>query len=318
MEKLFTRKKTFAELTDFLNEKSKTAGLCYFRGRRRVGKSTCLESMSATYPKRFFYFMGRPDEKASQALLRCTKAWDSFVEEKVFGKFKSSELNWDLFFETVIHYGKGLKINICLAFDEIQWIAKERSSFLGALKEHWIKIEKIPQIRIIICGSSYKFFHQMTGGEEKLIRGLKTRSDIWLKPLTLPEIKTYYRPNFSDQELLLAYAFLGGIPYYWNQIHTELNFIQAINRACFIPTSIFLEEYAEMLNLEFQKNSMKNIILILEQIKGSGKTEAAIIQDAKLPQSTVGDLLTKLENYGLVFNKMPLFGKPRRLRSALS
>lgn len=311
---MIIRKKIFGELKKYLNERSNTAGFCYFRGRRRVGKSTCLENLSSSHPKIYFYFMGRPDEKASKTLVRCAKAWDQFTGKNLLSKYKTTELNWDLYFESLIQYGQTLTSNICLAFDEIQWIAKDQSGFLGALKQHWLKIEKIPYIKIIICGSSNKFFHKMTGGEEKLIRGLKTRSDIWLKPLSLKEVKEHYSPNFSDQELLLAYSFFGGIPYYWNQIPTELNFIQAINKMCFTPKSLFLEEYQEMLNLEFQANSIKNLALILEQIKGSGKTASAITQDARLPQSTVGDLLVKLENYSLIFTKEPLFAKPKEIQ----
>jgi hypothetical protein len=311
---MIIRKKIFHELKNYLNEHSNTAGFCYLRGRRRVGKSTCLESLSTTYPKIYFYFMGRPDEKASKTLVRCSKSWDQFTGNNLLSRYRTNELNWDLFFESIVQYGQTLTSNICLVFDEIQWIAKEQSGFLGAFKQHWIKIEKIPYLKIIICGSSNKFFHKMTGGEEKLIRGLKTRSDIWLKPLSLKEVKEYYKPNFSDQELLLAYSFFGGIPYYWNQIPSELNFIQAVNKVCFTPKSLFLEEYREMLNLEFQANSIKNLVLILEQIKGSGKTASAITQDARLPHSTVGDLLTKLENYSLVFTKKPLFGKPKEIQ----
>ncbi len=314
MNSLFVRKKTFSELKKYLDNKSSTASFCFFRGRRRVGKSTMLELFAQKNPETVFYFMGRLDEKASKTLVRFTKAWSEFCGESNLIKYKSSELNWDLFFEALYLFGKSLKSNTCLVLDEIQWIAKEQSGFLGALKEHWVKLERIPKLKFILCGSSNKFFNQMTGGEEKLIRGLKTRTDIWLKPLTLNEIKEFYKPNFNDQELLLAYMIFGGIPYYWNQIKTELNFIQAINSVCFIPNSLFLEEFKEMLNLEFQINSIKTLQSLLEVIGGTGKTASSIASDSKLSHSTVGDLLVKLENYKIISHKEPLFGKVKEIK----
>lgn len=305
------------EITQYALNDTPTAGFCYFRGRRRVGKSTCLELLTNNNKKNFFYFMGRPDERSHFALLRLIKSWEIFAGEEKLSRFKSSELSWDMFFDELNSYLGQQSEKLCLIFDEIQWIAKEKSGFLGALKQHWIQLERNSHLKILLCGSSNKFFYQMTGGEEKLIRGLKTRSDLWLHQLSLREVKKNYSPNFSIKELLLAYSFMGGIPYYWNQIDLDLNFIQSMNKSFFTPENIFLEEYLEMLNLEFQKNSIQNITLILKELNGSGKTSAAIAKDSRLSDSTVSDLLLKLENYRIIFSKQPLFAKTKIQRGSL-
>lgn len=302
------------ELIDFLGSQGAAAGFCYLRGRRRVGKSTLLTQFAREKPDRVFYFMGRLDESSMHSLKRCAKAWDGFTQQEHLTRLKASALTWDEVFHAIAAFGKKQTAPILLAFDEIQWIAREKSGFLGALKEHWIQLEPLENLRILLCGSSHKFFQQMTGGEEKLIRGLKTRADIWLLPLTLSEIKEHYRLPFSDEELLLSYTFFGGIPYYWNQLDPSLFFVQSINRACFISGSLFLEEYREMLNLEFQKNSIRTLTQILEHVRGNGVTAAHIIEKSRLAHSTVSDLLDKLENYNLVFRKSPLFSKPKQIQ----
>ncbi len=307
------RVSTLTELNAFLDSEGSTAGFCYLRGRRRVGKSTLLTQFEQSRPKNVFYFMGRLDENSAHTLQRCAKGWDQFTREENLTRLKAGALTWDEFFYAIAKFAKTQTTPILLAFDEIQWIAREKSGFLGALKEHWIHLEPLKQIKIILCGSSNKFFQQMTGGEEKLIRGLKTRADIWLPPLTLSEIKTHYNLPFSDEELLLAYMIFGGVPYYWNQIDSHLFFIQSINRTCFTSASLFLEEYMEMLNLEFQKNSIRTLTQILAQMKNNGVTAAHITEKARLAHSTVGDLLEKLENYNLVYRKTPLFAKPKEI-----
>lgn len=308
------RDSALRSLQSFLEHKSQTAGFCYLRGRRRVGKSTLLTQFEKTHPGQVFYFMGRLDEKSTQTLKRCAQTWDTFIGKLELGRLKTGHLSWDEYFKAVATYGEKSDRPILLAFDEIQWIAREKSGFLGALKEHWINLEPLTNIRIVLCGSSNKFFHQMTGGEEKLIRGLKTRSDIWLRPLNLFEIKSNYELKYTDEELLLAYMFFGGIPYYWNQLDPTLFFTQGINLACFTPSSIFLEEFSEMLSLEFQQNSIKTLSLIFTQFKGGGVTATQIAEKARLAPSTVGDLLEKLENYNLVSRKTPLFAKPKEIQ----
>lgn len=308
------RTSALRDLQSFLEQKNQTAGFCYLRGRRRVGKSTLLTQFEKAHPGQVFYFMGRLDEKSTQSLKRCAESWDSFTGKTELSRLKSGHLSWDEFFKAVTAFSSILNRPVLLAFDEIQWIAREKSGFLGALKEHWLNLEPMKNIRIVLCGSSNKFFHQMTGGEEKLIRGLKTRADIWLRPLNLSEIKSHYKLKYTDEELLLAYMFFGGIPYYWNQIEPTLFFTQGINRSCFTPSSIFLEEFSEMLSLEFQKNSIKTLSQIFSQFKGTGVTAAQIAEKARLAPSTVGDLLEKLENYSLVSRKTPLFSKPKEIQ----
>lgn len=312
------RRSAACAIDNFLNEQSSTAGFCYLRGRRRVGKSTLLKQLQSEYPTRMFYFMGRPDERSGKALQRCIESWSIFSGTRDLSRLKSSEVTWDDFFRAVSAFGKMQEAPILLAFDEIQWIAREKSGFLGALKEHWISLEPVCMLRFLICGSSNRFFHEMTGGEEKLVRGLKTRSDIWLLPLTLSEIRQHYQPRYSDEELLLSYLFLGGIPYYWNQIDCSLFFIQAFNDACFRPASIFLEEYREILNVEFQKNSVQTLTSLLSHIKGSGVTASYLSRESGLSHSTVGDILEKLLNFGLIFRKTAMFAPPKEIhRGAL-
>ncbi len=307
-----TRIEALKEIRAYVKNSTKSAGLCYLRGRRRVGKSTILEHLAVSESKTYFYFMGRLDEKSAKTLSRCAKGWDQFTQKSSLSRIKTSELNWDLFFQELIFYGKKQKNNFCLCFDEIQWIAKEQSGFLGALKEYWLQIEKIKCIRIIVCGSSFRFFEEMTGGEEKLIRGLKTHADIWLKPFSLGEVRRFYANNFNEVETLLAYSFLGGVPYYWNQIDPHLKFIQSINKTCFSKMSIFLEEYLEILNLEFQKNSIQTLTRMLSHVNGHGKTAAGIAKDSGLADSTVNDLLEKLEKYQLIFRKTPIFAQAKK------
>jgi AAA+ ATPase superfamily predicted ATPase len=314
VKKPFLKQETFRELQELLAAKSKTASFCYLRGRRRVGKSTLLLALQKQSPQSVFYFMGRLDESTLKTKVRLAQELDEFFENKALANLKTSALSWDVFFKHLINLLSTRIAPLLIAFDEIQWIAREGNGFLGALKQYWIELEKFSHLKIVLCGSSNKFFQQNTGGEEKLIRGLKTRSDIWLLPMTLSEIKKHWKPNFSKQHLVLLYFTIGGIPYYWNQVKSEHGILNCLNELFFLPKSIFLEEHLEMLHLEFQKNSSKTISKLLMHIGIAGLSEATIVKKSGFPLSTIHDLLSKLEEYGIVFRKAAAFAAPKEVQ----
>jgi predicted AAA+ superfamily ATPase len=258
------RKSTSLELAKFLTPLKKGSGLCYLRGRRRVGKSTILQDFHQRKEFRLYYFSGILDESNLDTLRRFTKSWAQYSENTLLDKIRDKELNWDLIFQDIVQFAKTNTVHIAL--DEIQWIAKNQSGFIGTLKNHWLSLEATKNCRIIICGSSNKFFKNFTGGEEQILRGLKTRSDIVLPPFSLSEIHQKYGKNLKQEQTALLYMLLGGIPYYWNQLDFEKNFIQLLNQAFAESSTIFLEEVDEILRLEFNQAGVKTIKKILKTL----------------------------------------------------
>ena len=60
--------------------------------------------------------------------------------------------------DPILKVAKNNKHQIIILFDEIQWISKSQSGFLGYLKEAWLDWRKSGKIKLIISGSSNKFF----------------------------------------------------------------------------------------------------------------------------------------------------------------
>ena len=55
-------------------------------------------------------------------------------------------------------------------FDEIHWIAKRNSGFVSKVKRAWLSWEKAGNIKVIICGSSNRFFDDKTGTASSILR----------------------------------------------------------------------------------------------------------------------------------------------------
>lgn len=304
------RRSAAKNLVEFFKNETQRTGLCYLRGRRRVGKSTLLKSLTQNYP--IFYFSGILDESTSATINRFAKQWGVHSKNPILEKIKKHEQTWDLIFDDIIEYAK--KNDLMLAFDEIQWIAKNQNGFIGTLKNKWIDIEKTGNVRLIICGSSNKFFKDYTGGEEQILRGLKTRSDIVLQPFSISEVYKNYFSHWKLEEVFFTYMLIGGIPYYLNQIGNEKNFVQSLNQILFTNKSIFLEEVDEILRLEFNQAGLITIKKILATLGMRGKALHEIQHKTKLAPATLTEAINKLLEYSIVYEKKPALAKSLEIK----
>ncbi len=297
------RRREFEILKKIISRKK--SDFFYVRGRRRVGKSWILSELSKSTAN-VFYFMASRDARDEQNKVLFAEKWALFSKNSHLTELSKQALTWNRIFDEVTKFAKNNKNNITLIFDEIQWLAKTGAGFCGLLKERWLEWEKLANIKIIICGSSSRFFMEQTGGEEQLLRGMKTHSDIWILPFSLPEVHQQCFPHWNHQEVALLYMMIGGIPYYIQQIDTEKSFIHAINQAFFLKGSIFLEEVDEVLRIEFNKSAVITCKNILKQLGYFGTTQLSIIEKSKLPKSTVSETIEKLLDYNLLFSKYPM------------
>jgi hypothetical protein len=241
-----------------------------------------------------------PDASGEEIIKQFVSEFSEFTGDNTLLEKKIEFLNWKSIFIFIKAFALKKGKNFTLILDEIQWIAKEGTGFLGKLKEAWIDWEESTLIKVIICGSSNKFFALNTGGAETVLRGLKTRSDIHVSPISLSECYKKRFFHWSQAETVFMYFLTGGIPYYLNQIDPSKPFITAINDAFFTSTSIYLSEIEEILSLDFNKQGSKKVKTILSAIGAYGCSEAQIIKKTKIPKSTVHVVLEKLLTYKLL------------------
>lgn len=288
-------------LKNYILYKSKTASMVFVRGRRRIGKSTLLKSIDQEIKDvSYFYFSGVADEKKEATLKRWVKSWLKLYPDSIISKYSSHYLTWYEIYDEIVNQLRKSKKKMVIVIDEIQWAAKARSGMIGALKEKWLELESHPQLKIIICGSSNKFFSESTGGEEKILRGLCTHNDIWINEIKLKELKEYYGKNFNLEEVVFFDMAMAGIPYYWNQINTHVSFFGEFDRLFFKKESMFLKEVSEILNLEFNSLSNRNVEKILMAIGLLGKTLNEIQVATKISNTTIYDLVEKLVQYRIL------------------
>jgi len=293
---------------------SDKAELAFVRGRRRVGKSWLLSEFRKNHVDEVFYFMGSDDASDRRGREDFAEAWDYFAGTEL-SDLKQTKLTWQRLFREMIEYAQKKRRHLLLCFDEIQWLCKGQSGFAGKIKEAWVDLEKY-QVKIIICGSSRKFFKESVEGDEKLLRGLKTQADIKVAEFTLSEVKNFYFSKWTDEQIILAYMMFGGLPYYLERIESG-NFIRSINDTAFLKESIFLEEVDDILGLEFNAAGVKTIKKLLGSLGPDGATVKKIIEKTGLPSTTVYDNIEKLKDYELVFEKVKMNGESSEIKYIL-
>lgn len=312
--KEFRRERELKYLREFISEKG--AGLMYVRGRRRVGKSWLLTAFQKEIDN-CFLFSGLGDSNSKTTIHSFAAEWERFSKSSDLTKLRSQFLDWKVIFDDIDRYANASNKTLTLMFDEVQWIAKEKSGFCGKLKEAWVSWQKSGKIKVIICGSSNRFFSKKTGGQEKILRGLQTRASLNVEPLSIKEVRSHCCPEWTPNKVCLLYMMMGGIPYYLEQIDPSKGFVHAINDAMFTNRSVFTEEIDELLDLDFNKSGKKTVKKVISSLGQGGASQEKIINVAGLPSSTVSDILEKLKEYNIVFEKLPAHTNPQRNRSGI-
>ncbi len=290
------------------------SGFLHLRGRRRIGKSWLLIELRTRIGG--LYFQGEQDSTTKELQSTMAHLWDEHVGQKRLSLIRQRDLTWDRIFTAITDYAlQHTNQTFLLIFDEIHWIAKKNSGFTSKIKNVWLSWEKIGNIKVIICGSSNKFFDDKTAKESSVLRGLRTHSDIWVRPFSLSEVKQYFFPEWSHEEISLVYMMIGGIPYYLNRIINSKNYINAINKTFFTRSTIFLDELDEIINLEFNKSSKTRIRSLLAALGQEGKTVASICRATGISESSVRENIEKLVDYGLVFEKTLMGVSPKKNKS---
>ena len=307
------RKAALSELRSFVAKPG--SGFTFLRGRRRVGKTWLLKKFQLE-SESCFYFMGLEDADDSRTKKAFAEAWQRFSNSNSLLELAPEYRSWLRIFEEVKNFASKLENrSLIIVLDEIQWIAKKNSGVISFLKQAWVDWQRQGNIKVIICGSSNKFFNQNTSGADDILRGIKTSGSIYLREFSLKEIEKYYLSSWSRSEICLTYMMLGGSPYYLETIEPQKGFIHAINDAIFTKGTIFLEEVDQVLKLECNARGLVNVKKILANTAQQGSSKQSLQRKTGLALSTVSDVVDKLVEYKILFSKLLLGNKNMRQNS---
>jgi len=286
--------------------RSKTSELVAIYGRRRVGKTFLIREFFSSRGS-YFELSGRKETSLVEQLKNFSEAFSKAFYPGV--SLLPPESWRDALSLLTREIEKFPSKKHLLFFDELPWLAAQKSGFLQALDHYWnMYWSRMNHVKVILCGSAASWML------EKLIHargGLHNRltSIIHLQPFHLQETKAYLHARgvrLSEKQILDMYMVMGGIPYYLNFIEKGKSAEQNIQDLCFSTNGILHTEFERLLQSLFDASEVH--VRILREIaqKREGISRENLLTRLNISSGgTFNKRLNELQAAGFIHSFIP-------------
>ena len=179
------------------------AELYVLYGRRRVGKTELLRIFCEGKPHLFFIATLSSDQEQLASFSR--QIWAYTHPERTEGFLFPT---WEAAFLALAD----LPGRPIVVLDEFTYLINGNRAIPSILQKAWDQQLRQSQVMLILCGSYVGIMETEVLGYQAPLYGRRTGS-FFLQPLDLPSSAMFF-PKYSQQEQFLAWAVVGGMPYY--------------------------------------------------------------------------------------------------------
>ena len=261
----------------FLEDKyhEKKAQLIVLYGRRRVGKTETLREFCKGKPHIFFSCTQSTDK------VQLAKFSKQVLRENIPAKQYISEFaDWEKAFRALLELPYGDKKKL-VVIDEFPYMCKGNRSVPSILQNLWDTVFKESSVMLILCGSAMSFIEKELLAEKNPLYGRAT-GIYKMKKMGFYDSARFF-PNYSEEEKILAYAVLGGIPHYLNQFSPDLSVAENIKRNILTKGAVLYSEVDFLLHQELRETPIYNSII---EAVALGNTKLNDISQKSLVEDT--------------------------------
>lgn len=282
----------------FLNDAyvSDKAELIVLYGRRRIGKTELLNEFCKDKPCIFYTCREYTDKNQLQS-------FTDIIHSHHIPAFEYVECfsNWEMVFSSVIHMKSSSKK--LLIIDEFPYACKVNESIPSVLQVLWDETLRHENVMIILCGSAMSFIEKRLLAEKNPLYGRAT-GIYKMKPLPYTDALKFF-PGFSDEDKLLAYAILGGVPHYLRQFSDKLSLEENIKHNILRKGCSLYNEVEFLLKQELRETSVYNTIV--ETIALGNTSFGDISNKTQIEKSKLSVYLKNLIEISVVEKEFPAF-----------
>lgn len=219
-------------------------------GRRRIGKTTILQEFSQRHKTIFFSAQEKNDALNLQD-------FSKLVQEHFDGSFIANFANW----EDALNYisRKAQEHRTVLIIDEFPFLAETNPSIKSILQHRIDHDWKERNILLILCGSSVSFMLNDVMGYKSPLYGRSTGS-MEVLPFDYLESAEFF-PNYSEEDKMIAYGILGGVPRYLNTFDPGRSLKENIISEILTEGAFLNDEPQTLLRMELREPAVYNSIL---------------------------------------------------------
>ena len=239
----------------FFEDKYNAPGgqLVVLYGRRRVGKTELLHKFCEDKPHVFYSCRELSDTKQHAAFME--RMQKSGVPTS---KYSSAFIAWESAFESILELPSDGKKKL-LIIDEFPYMCKGNSSIPSILQILWDENLKNQDVMIVLCGSAMSFIEKKILSEKKPLYGRAT-GIYKMNELPFDDAIKFF-PDYSDEDKMLAYAILGGIPHYLRQFDPALSLRENIIKNVLTKGCALYNEVEFLIRQELREPAFYNTVI---------------------------------------------------------
>ncbi len=273
-------------------------------GRRRIGKtSLALRATQGDVPT-VYLFVSRKNEAALCA------EYSELISSQLGIYVPQGIASFRELFRFLMETGKNVRYNLII--DEFQEFANINPSVFSDMQNFWDTYRNDTHVNLLLMGSVYSMMHKIFESYHEPLFG---RADNTFRLSgfgtdTMKEIMLDFRPDYTNDELLVLFTVTGGVPKYIELLceDTDLS-VDGIFDYVVRENSPFVNEGRNLLIEEFGKDyGMYFSVLscIASGINTQGEIEAALGG-----VGVAGHLKRLIEDYSIIRRVRPILAKPR-------
>ncbi len=278
-------------------------GLVIVYGRRRIGKTRLimewLRARNGTLKHTYYHAVPAKHEVNLSGLAH---SMEEHLGIKGLGAASFNSL--DSLLELATQYVGDAVIVI----DEFTYWVRAEPRVVGELQRFTDHVLPRTKVLLVLAGSLVGvMFRDVLGGGSPLYGRASFR--LRLGELPLRDLSKFY-PSKDVEEVFLAYAAFGGVPYYHVLARKYSNVTEALWDLFLTPTARLRDEVSFMLREEFREPS--TYYSVIKAIASGADTPSKIGEVTGIHRQHVSKYLAVLEALGLVGRERPLFSKKGR------
>jgi AAA+ ATPase superfamily predicted ATPase len=286
------RKAELDQLSDLYH--SNRAELFVLYGRRRVGKTELLRAFCVGKPHIFFIATLSAD---SEQLATFSQQIWGFDHPETPNGFTFP--TWEAAFRALAD----LPGRPVLVLDEFTYLMSGNKAIPSILQKVWDERLKNTQVMLILCGSYIGMMETEILGHQAPLYGRRTGSALLL-PLGLPSSALFY-PKYSLEEKFLAWAVVGGMPYYLTAFSDRQDVLANIRQHILDARSGSLYSEPRLLLMEELREPRNYFSLLRAIAQGSSRLNEIAQASGVGSAPTVARYLDILQQMRLITRRVP-------------
>jgi hypothetical protein len=275
-------------------------------GRRRVGKTTLLLHWAEQSNRPTLYWVARREtaEATRQSLARALWRWAyADADQPQPPQFHT----WEQLFEQMARMLAGQPA--ILIFDEFPYAVESDPSLPSHLQAAWDHLLKEQNIVLVLSGSHISMMVDLLDAHAPLYG--RFTAQLSLSPLPFAALPDFF-PTYAPDELVAAYAVIGGVAGYLERFHPDLSLSDNIRRHLFQRMGMFRSEPTLLISDLVRET--RNYEATLRAIAGGDRTPADVSRTTGIRSPNLAPYLKRLQELGLVERRIPATLPPEKRR----